>query len=156
LRCGYLLTPDAEHFERVIRTVRAFSYAPASFGPLIGTQWIEDGSAAAIAATVKRDVAIRTALAVRILGKAIEPPRVAAVPHIWLPMSELKAERTAGALLRAGVSVTPASAPIVDGKEASGLRLCLGAPPDLATLERGLKLIAAALTDPPDSTRGVV
>jgi DNA-binding transcriptional MocR family regulator len=156
LRCGYLLTPDEDRFERVIKTVRAFSYAPSAFGPLIGTQWIEEGTAPAIAAAVKRDVAQRTKLAVDILGKAIEGPHSAVAPHVWLPMSELKAERVAGAALRGRVVVTPPAAPIVDGKEISGLRLCIGAPADMAALERGLKIVASALGDGPESIRSVV
>ena len=55
LRCGYLVTPSEAHMDRVIRAVRAFSYAPASFGALIGTHWIETGTAQTIAAAVKRD-----------------------------------------------------------------------------------------------------
>ncbi len=156
LRCGYLLTPDDAHFERVIKTVRAFSYAPSSFGALIGTHWIEGGTAQEIAATVKRDVAARTALAVQILGKAIEGPHVRASPHVWLPMSDLKAERAAGAALRSGVVVTPPAAPVVAAGEISGLRLCIGAPPDVATLERGLKIVAAALSDSVDSASAVI
>jgi hypothetical protein len=93
---------------------------------------------------------------VRILGKAVEGPHAKAAPHLWLPMSELKAERTAGAALRDGVAVTPATAPIVDATEISGLRLCIGAPADHATLERKLKVVAAALSDTPDAARGVV
>ncbi len=156
LRCGYLLTPDEGRFERVIRTVRALSYAPANFGALIGTQWIEDGTAGDIAASVKSDIVARTKLARQILGKAIEGPHVVAAPHVWLPMSELKAERVAGAALRGGVTVTPPSAPIVDAKEVSGLRLCIGAPADMSTLERGLKVVADALSDAPGTMRAVV
>jgi DNA-binding transcriptional MocR family regulator len=156
LRCGYLLTPDEERFERVIRTVRAFSYSPAAFGALIGTQWIEDGTADAIAATVKRDVVARLELATRVLGQAIEGPHVKAAPHVWLPMNELKAERVAGAALRGGVAVTPPSAPIVDAREIAGLRLCIGAPADIAALERGLRVVADALSDTPRNVRGVV
>lgn len=156
LRCGYLITPDEDRFERVIRAVRAFSYAPASFGALIGTHWIEDGTAETLAAAVKRDVTARMKLATRILGKAMEGPHVEATPHIWLPMSELNAERVAGAAFRGGVAVTPASAPIVDAKEISGLRLCIGAPADMGTLERGLKVVAGALAGTPDSMRSVV
>lgn len=156
LRCGYLVAPDDEAFERAVRVVRALSYAPASFGALIGTQWIEDGTAQSIATGVKRDVAIRTELATRLLGKAIEGPHAKASPHVWLPMSELKAERVAGAALRGGVAVTPAAAPIVDATEISGLRLCIGAPRDLVTLERGLKVVADALAGTSDSVRAVV
>jgi DNA-binding transcriptional MocR family regulator len=156
LRCGYLLAPNDEHLDRVIRAVRAFSYAPAAFGALIGTQWIEDGIAQTIAAGVKREIALRTELAAKILGKAIEGPHAKVSPHVWLPMSELTAERVAGAALRAGVSVTPPSAPIVDATEISGLRLCIGAPRDMTTLERGLKIVADALTGTPDTARAVV
>jgi DNA-binding transcriptional MocR family regulator len=156
LRCGYLLAPDADRFERAVRAVRAFSYAPASLGTLVGTQWIEDGTAETIAAATKREITARTEFATRFLGKAIERPRVKAAPHIWLPMSELKAERVAGAALRGGVAVTPPSAPIVDAKEMSGLRLCIGAPADMAALERGLKVVAAALSDTPDRLSSVI
>jgi DNA-binding transcriptional MocR family regulator len=156
LRCGYLVVPDETHLDRVIRAVRAFSYAPASFGALIGTHWIEDGMAQTIAGSVKRDVALRMELATRILGKAIEGPHARTSPHIWLPMSELKAERVAGAALRGGVAVTPPSAPIVDPTEISGLRLCIGAPRDMATLERGLKVVADALAGTRDTARAVV
>lgn len=156
LRCGYLVVPDPAMMERVVRVVRAFSYSPGTFGALIGTQWIEDGIAQTIAAGVKRDVALRTDLAARMLGKAIEGPHAKASPHIWLPMSELKAERVAGAALRGGVALTPPTAPIVDATEISGLRLCVGAPRDMAALERGLKIIADALAGTPDSARAVV
>jgi DNA-binding transcriptional MocR family regulator len=156
LRCGYLLTPDEDRFERVIRTVRALSYAPASFGALIATQWIEEGAAEEIAAAVKREVAARTQLALRVLGRAIEGPYVNAAPHVWLPMSELKAERVASAALRGGAAVTPASAPIIDAKEISGLRLCIGVPADTAAVERKLKVVADALNETPDIVRNVV
>lgn len=156
LRCGYLVTPSEAHMDRVIRAVRAFSYAPASFGALIGTHWIETGTAQTIAAAVKRDVALRTELATRILGKAVEGPHVKTSPHIWLPMSELKAERIAGAALRGGVAVTPPGAPIVDATAISGLRLCIGAPRDMAALERGLKVVADALAGTSDTARAVV
>ncbi|MCE9521923.1 MAG: PLP-dependent aminotransferase family protein [Alphaproteobacteria bacterium] len=157
LRCGYLVAPDDDRFERVVRTVRALSYAPASFGALIGTQWIEDGTADDIATSVKAEIVARTKLARQILGKVIEGPYVAAAPHVWLPMSELKAERVAGRALRSGVAVTPPSAPIVKAGEVAGLRLCVGAPPDMAALERGLRVIESALSDAPaESGRDVV
>jgi DNA-binding transcriptional MocR family regulator len=156
LRCGYLLTPDESRFDRVIRTVRAFSYAPASLGALIGTQWIEDGTASDLATSVRREIAERTDFAARFFGKTMERPHTKAAPHIWLPMSELKAERVAGAALRAGAMVTPVSAPLVDAKEISGLRLCIGAPADMATLERGLQIVAGALSETPDTVRSVI
>lgn len=151
VRCGYIVTPDAGAFERIVRCVLALSYSPSSFGALIGTQWIEDGGAQAIVASARRAVAERMALACRILGSAIEGPHVPIAPHVWLPMSDLEAERVAGRALRQGVAVTPPAAPIVDASEISGLRLCLGAPPDSATLERGLRIVQRALSDGPEA-----
>ncbi|MBI1213216.1 MAG: aminotransferase class I/II-fold pyridoxal phosphate-dependent enzyme [Alphaproteobacteria bacterium] len=156
LRCGYMLTPDADAFERIVRSVRALSYSPPSFGPLIGTQWIEDGGANEIAASARRTVAERVTIARRILGKAMEGPHAPVAPHIWLPMSDLDAERVAGRALRQGVAVTPPSVPIVDSSEMSGLRLCLGAPGDAAALERGLKIVRRALTDGQNETLSAV
>lgn len=147
LRCGYLVTPDADAFERVIRCVRAFSYSPSSFGPLIGTQWIEDGSAREIAASARRTVTERMAVARRVLGRVIEGPHAPVAPHIWLPMSALDAERVAGRALRQGVAVTPPSVPIIDASEVSGVRLCIGAPASSAALEQGLKIVQRVLSD---------
>ena len=146
LRCGYLIAPDDAALEGVVRCVRAFSYAPAVFGALIGTQWIEDGSAHEICDAARRSVAERLTVARRILGPAIEGPYLPIAPHVWLPMSDLDAERVAGRALRQGVAVTPPSIPIVDAAQMSGLRLCIGAPADIASLERGLKIVRHALS----------
>jgi hypothetical protein len=43
--------------------------------------------------------------------------------------------------------VTPPSAPIVSPDEISGLRLCIGSPSDVAALERGLKIVADAMSE---------
>ena len=69
----------------------------------------------------------------------------AATAHVWPPVGELEAERIAGAALRAGVRLTPPSAPFVEGAPVNGLRICLGAAPDARTLERGLAVVAALL-----------
>ena len=147
LRCGYMVAPDAAALDRVERGVRAFSYAPSSFGPLIGTQWIEDGTAHEIRDSARRSVAERLTIARRVLGLAIEGPHLSFAPHIWLPMSDLAAERVAGRALRQGVAITPPSVPIVDAAQISGVRLCIGAPADVASLERGLKIVQGALSD---------
>ena len=77
----------------------------------------------------------------------LEPPSFAASLHVWLPASELEAERIAARAWRQGVVLTPPMALIVDGALISGLRLCLNATPDLAALERGLRVVASAMSD---------
>lgn len=156
LRAGFLITPPGEHLERVLRAVRATAYAPPSFGGLIATQWIEDGTADLIVAEVRAEMTARLALAREILGPAIETPASASAPHVWLPMSELEAERLAGRALRGGVELTPPGAPIVEPGLVTGARLCLGAARDRAELEQGLRIVAAALADVNEGSRGVI
>lgn len=146
LRAGFLVAPAAEAFERVLDAVRVMTYAPPAFGGLIATQWIEDGSADAILAENREEARVRLAMARDILGPAIEIPRSDIAPHVWLPMSELEAERLAGRALRGGAEVTPPSAPVVEPGHESGVRVCLGAAPDHETLRRGLEIVAGALS----------
>jgi DNA-binding transcriptional MocR family regulator len=145
LRVGILLTPGGDCLERVLRAMCATCYAPSALGPAIGAQWIEDGAADALAAEVKAEMGRRTRLALRILGGAAEPPAAPASLHLWLPMSELDAERTAAQALRAGIELTPPSAPIVDSGGLSGVRLCLGGVEDPADLEAALETVVASV-----------
>ena len=156
LRTGFLITPPGEVLERVLRAVRALAYAPPGFGALIATQWIEDGTADAIVAESVAELTARVALARAILGAAMETPMSASAPHVWLPMSELEAERLAGRALRGGVEVTPPSAPVVAPGLTTGVRLSLGAAPDRQTLERGLRIVAAAVADVDERSRAVI
>jgi hypothetical protein len=113
---------------------------------LIATQWIEDGTADAILAETLEEGAVRLSLARDLLGPAMEPARSEASPHVWLPMSELEAERLAGRALRGGAEVTPPGAPIVEPGLENGVRICLGSTEDRATLRRGLEIVAGALS----------
>jgi len=156
LRVGFLVAPPGDHFERLLGAVRAQFYAPPNFGGLIATQWIEDGAADAIAAEIRAEMAGRLGLARAVLGPAIEPPGSAASPHVWLPMSELDAERLAGRTLRGGVEVTPPGAPIVAPGLTTGVRVCLGAARDRAELERGLRVVASALAGVDERPRAMI
>ncbi|HZS85440.1 MAG TPA: PLP-dependent aminotransferase family protein [Stellaceae bacterium] len=151
LRTGFLLLPrgDAAMRERLARSVQATAIAAPAFGPAIAAAWIEDGTADAILAETRQEAAARRRLAGDILGCA-PPPDASASLHLWLDLPELEAERVAGRALREGVAVTPTDAPIVDPRLISGLRICLGAAPDRASLARGLRVIAAALRAAPE------
>nr|WP_295108075.1 PLP-dependent aminotransferase family protein [uncultured Caulobacter sp.] len=146
LRAGFLVAPAADMFERVLDAVRVATYAPPAFGGLIATQWIEDGSADAILAETRDEARIRMAMVRDLLGPAIEAPQSETAPHVWLPMSELDAERLAGRALRGGAEVTPPTAPVVEAGFESGVRVCLGAAPDRETLRRGVEIVASALS----------
>jgi DNA-binding transcriptional MocR family regulator len=157
LRAGYLVAPDAgDGHERALTALHAISLGPPGFGLALATQWIEDGSAAAILDDNRAEMAARTEMAQAVLGPAMERPAAAASLHAWLPMSEIAAERVSARALRAGVEVTPPGAMILDGAAISGLRLCLGGAGDRAALERGLRAVKAALADAGDARRDIV
>lgn len=144
LRLGFLHCPSQAFFEAALRAVRATVYAPPSLGGLFFAQWVEDGSAFAIANGVRDEVGRRAKEAREILG-APWACEIAGAPHIWLPMSEIEAERVAGRAHRAGVTVTPPSAPVVGSAPVTGLRVCLGAAASGAELTAGLERLRTAL-----------
>ncbi|MBU3076438.1 PLP-dependent aminotransferase family protein [Sphingomonas quercus] len=148
LRTGFLVAPDGPWFERLVAAIRAQSYAPPTLGGLVAAQWIEDGTADAIAAEIAAEVEARTALAVDRLGDRLGPIYSARCPHLWLPMPELDAERLVARALRAGVQLTPASAPIVDPALITGVRLCVGASRSRAELETALHRLQLILAAP--------
>lgn len=157
LRVGWLALPTTGDWrERALSALHGLTLGAPTFGALIGTAWIEDGTAEAILADNRRVLAERAALALDILGDAVEAPALASPPHLWLPMGELEAERVAARALRGGVELTPAGGPILDGSLASGLRLCLGGAPDTAALARGLTALKSALSLQPAPARGLV
>jgi len=145
LRTGYLIASAALR-ARALEALRAVAFGPPTFGPLIATHWIESGEAFAILAETLADLTRRTELARTLLAGHIEPMSRRESPHLWLPLGALEAEQVAGQALRAGVELTPPAAPFAPGVAVNGLRVCLGAAPDLAMLERGLRVVAAALS----------
>ncbi len=145
LRVGFVTTPQGADRDPLLRAARASHYAPPGLTSMILAQWIEDGTADSLADVLIEETGRRRALAARVLGRPLVKGECPHASHLWLAMGELEAERAAGRAMRGGVEVTPPSAPIVDPSLISGLRLCLGAAPDLAALERGLHVVAASL-----------
>lgn len=145
LRTGFLIVPDDDHLDRVLRRIRAQVYAPPGIGALIGSQWMEDGTADDIVAEIHEEILARGKLAMEKLGAALSPPGDPRCPHLWLPMAELEAERFAARAMRAGVELTTPSAPLVDPSSISGVRLCLGTATDRAQLGAALDRIVTAL-----------
>ena len=144
LRGGFLIPPEPLA-GAVLEALRVVAFGSPSFSAPIATHWIETGKAFEILAAVRAELSARTELAGRLLGGLVEPPGSEAVTHLWAPAAELDAERIAGAALRAGVRLTAPVAPFVTGAPVTGLRVCLGAAPDAASLERGLAIVGALL-----------
>ncbi|MDR3511259.1 MAG: PLP-dependent aminotransferase family protein [Caulobacteraceae bacterium] len=157
LRAGYLVAPEGrEAHEAALGALHAFALGAPGFGFSLASQWIEDGAAQAILDENRAEMAARVALALAVLGPAMEQPAARASLHVWLPMSEIAAERAAARALRAGVEVTPPREMILDAAAISGLRLCLGPAPDRAALGRALEQVKAALGDAAEARRDIV
>jgi DNA-binding transcriptional MocR family regulator len=130
--------------------VQATAISSPAFGPPVAAHWFEDGTAEGRLAETRREAAARLRRAGEILGRPAPLREATASLHLWVDLPALEAERVAGRALREGVAITPADAPIIDGGLISGLRICLGAAPDRAALERGLGVVAAALRAAPE------
>jgi DNA-binding transcriptional MocR family regulator len=155
MRTGFLIAPE-RHRAAALEALRASTFGPPAFGAALATQWIESGVAFEVFEAIRRELARRTDLAMAALEGHVSPLSHGASPHVWLPLSELEAERVAGQALRAGVKLTPPRAPFVDGVPVDGLRVCLGAAADLAALARGLAVVRAALAPGTQRSENVV
>jgi len=157
LRVGYCVAPAGGDWqERCLSALRAMAFGAPGIGALAATQWLEDGTAADILATHHTEYVTRARLALEILGPAAERPLNRTATHLWLPMGELAAERVAARALRDGVEVTDPCLPVIAGGHEHGLRVCLGAAPNMAVLEDGLRRLTRALGDTADRALGMV
>jgi DNA-binding transcriptional MocR family regulator len=154
LRVGFMVCPPTWH-ETILRGVRASIFAPATLGAMMFAQWVDDGSAYEIAAAVRTEVAERAQIAREVLGKQLDNP-IHDLPHFWIELAELDAERVAGHAMRAGVMVTPPRIPVVRNDLISGLRVCIGAALTKEQLMRGLGLLQSALTSNAGADMAVV
>lgn len=140
LRMGGLVAPP-DRVEAAIRALQATAIMVSPLSCALMEQWLLDGTAQDVVQAIQLESQRRTALAESILGDMMRARRYPGY-HLWLPMSRQDAEqlaRTAGDL---GIMLTPPSATAADpGADASGIRLCLGAPA-LPELGEALNAIA--------------
>ena len=146
LRVGFLVAPPGDAYDGCLRALRALIHSPAGLGAAIATEWIESGRADDLARDVRSEAGARTAMALAALKGMADEPLTAMSLHLWLPMREIKAERTVARALTAGLRLTsPAAFSVADGKMASGVRLCIGSAANRATLERALSILKGAV-----------
>jgi len=152
LRVGFILPPDPVGRAGVLRGVRAMGYSPPGLEALVFAEWVENGTADAVANRILAEADARLDIARGILGRFMESPGGPHTPHLWLPMPALEAERLAARAFRRGVEVTPPDAPAAAPCDVSGVRVCLGATADRGVLEQALTTVESILADgaPPD------
>ena len=142
LRIGSLALPPGWIAPALAALQASSTMAPPLTG-LIMEEWLADGTAASVAASIRAEAARRAVLAETLLPEG--SLRAATCFHVWLPMPLLAAERLARQAAAAGVLVMPPDAPLTDPAATSGgIRLSLGGP-SIAALKQGLEAIAACL-----------
>lgn len=146
LRVGVLAPPPGRRAALVDR-LRAEMWSAPPMTVALACELLEAGEGEGVAARLREEAAARLDLAREMLGGALS--RYARPgPHIWLPMPLLQAERVARRASEQGIRLTPPSASVVDASMASGVRVCVLAPNDRATVAEGLRAIAAILAEP--------
>ncbi len=145
LRVGLLVCPPT-YLQQVYRAMRATAWMGSPIGSLIIADWIRDGTVRKIVRLMRKEAERRTEIAREILGDALPRDQVPSF-HIWLDMPADEVSKVSNYARRHGVITTPMSAPIVDQKLISGLRLSIGAPDKIEDLESALKVLAAGLSD---------
>lgn len=141
LRLGFIAGPQ-KWLALIDPERQATSWALSTLCLRIGSQWLEDGTAARRLAWQREQVTRRWRLAQKLLGAA----GADASPHLWLPVP---GGRDLAALCRAaGVEAAMADVFAVGHDAACALRLSLTAAPSLAVLKARLEAIASQLVSP--------
>jgi DNA-binding transcriptional MocR family regulator len=156
LRIGFLAGPE-ERVERLTSAVWATAWMATPATAELVRRWIEEGAMKAFARWKREEAAARWEVARRVLGPHFPAGGPGAGFNLWLQLPEpwRAAELVAQARCR-GVAITAAEE-FVPGRGIAphAVRLCLMAPRDRETLERGLGVIAGLLDAPPPPSIGV-
>jgi DNA-binding transcriptional MocR family regulator len=154
LRIAYVITPDIRTAARLVGAVRATASMASPLTAAIATRWIEDGTANAVLAAIRRETSARQAIAARIL-----PPDVHANPdgfHLWLDLQRPWTRGEFVAQLRAAGIGVVASDAFALADPPDSVRLGLGAPSTRDDLERSLQIVADLLEQSPARSTMVV
>ncbi|QDO97110.1 PLP-dependent aminotransferase family protein [Ferrovibrio terrae] len=144
LRIGGLVTPPSL-YAQAENILQVTSLMVSSASCAVMEQWMLDGTADAVSASIREESRRRYAVARTYLGDAMKEPDHVGF-HLWLPMERSTArlfEEEAKAL---GVIVTPADSTAVGPDVAKGgIRLCIGAVSQ-AELQTALPALSALMT----------
>jgi DNA-binding transcriptional MocR family regulator len=155
LRIGYLAAPEAL-IERLGLPVRATVWMAPPIEAEIARQWMADGTVNRIVDELRIESIERQAMASNLLGinQAANPGCFL----VWLPLprgwrvGEFVAECS-----RQGVDISGADSFAVEPLPVpEAVRLCLGAPTNRATLEKGLQIVRTVLHSAPGRNLSVV
>lgn len=145
LRIAYVVTPDFAQTLRFISEVRVTSLMAPPLMSALAAQWIEDGTLDRITAAVRQENVRRQHLAAQLLPEG----HIKAQPeghHLWLTLPpQWRRSAFVSQALQSGLSIVGSDAFATDEAPPDAVRLSLGILPDMASLERALRLLAGLL-----------
>jgi len=147
LRAAYIHAPGLRHAERVAGALRATTVMASPITNRLATQWINDGTAGAMAQAIRKESMARQEIAARRLaGYAYQ-----AQPegfHLWLPLpNETNVPDFAAHMRAQGVGVVSSAAFSTDGDPPPAVRVSLGGPINRDQCDAALHLLGDALAD---------
>jgi DNA-binding transcriptional MocR family regulator len=157
LRVGYVLSPPA-YLDRLTLAIRSSIWMAVPMMAEIASRWIEQGIALNLAEEKRAQARLRLALARQIFSLPVTPDTPDAAYHVWLTLTDAwRASEFATEAARRGVAITEGGAFAIDRTPSvNGVRICLSPPRDMATLERGLRILAGLRSEAPDDLLSVV
>lgn len=152
LRVAFVLIRDQHERERFLVALRSFALMVAPLTAALATQWILDGSAAALMEGVRKEARLRHWMARDILAGRYSGTGDGL--HVWL---ELPGYWNSSQLARAadseGIAVTPAEAfatSAASSDSVNAIRISLGSIKDRGRLQTGLQRLSHLLARRPE------
>lgn len=149
LRIAYLHAPGPRQANRLAAGLRATALMPTPLTAALAAHWIDSGAADAILNAIRRDAAVRQSIAEKILGPGAFRSHPQAF-HGWLALPERWSRSEFTSHMRStGIAMVASDAFATLPNPPHGVRLCLGAAPAPADLERVLWTVRDALSASP-------
>lgn len=157
LRIAYVVAPDRAAADRLEAAIRATSLMPPPLMIALVSGWVRQGTAEALCAGVRREIAARQAIARDLLpaDSFVSDPDA---PHGWLTLPPQWHRMAFCAHVRAlGLALAPSDPFAVATPAPNAVRIGLGAAENQAALRRALQSVAAALrAEPPPELADIV
>ncbi|WP_454721704.1 aminotransferase-like domain-containing protein [Delftia acidovorans] len=151
LQVGMLVLP-ASLCGAAVELVQEMSMAPSALSCAVIDEWLSHGVVASLQADLRHEAQRRRRLAASHLASHLSGSGLVLHPeayNAWLPMEREAADRLVSAAAALGLKLTDPGSLMVDPQEqASGLRICLGAP-RFDALDGALAQLARLLTAAP-------
>jgi len=144
LRLAYVVAPGGKSAYQLGQVVHDLNVMPSPLPLALATRWIEDGTADLIRRAIRKETAVRQAMAREILD-GFDYATADHAFSLWmqLPAGTNRAE-VIGRMAGQRLGVVASDAFTVNGAPAEHVRVCLGGPLDHAELRKGLHALSNA------------